>query len=192
MRRRRIVEWIVVGVLVVAAVVVVGWRFGGCALSCGRGATPVSADITFTIALDTRQTTGSAYGIRYLPATVLIDQEGVIRDIKVGAFRSKQDIVDWLDEFAAREATDPLEGVAPRVGHMAPDFALPTLEGAIVELSELRGRWVLVNFWATWCRYCVVQQPYLQAAFEEKGAEVEFIGINLGESEQKVREHIKG
>jgi len=50
----------------------------------------------------------------------------------------------------------------------------------------------LISFWATWCRYCLIQQPYLQAAFEEKGGEVEFIGINLGESEQKVREHIKG
>jgi len=185
MRRSKTIQWVVVGVLLVAAVVVVGWRLAG-------RTPPVSADITFTIAIDTQQTTGSAYGIRYLPATVLIDQEGVIRDIKVGAFGSKQAIVDWLEEFTGLEATDPLGGVAPRIGHMAPDFALPTLDGATVELSELRGRWVLVNFWATWCRYCVIQQPHLQAAFEEKGAEVEFIGINLGESEQKVREHIKG
>jgi len=185
MRRRKIVQWAILGVMVVAVVAVVGWRL--------MGATPpVSADVTFTIALDERQTTGGAYNIRYLPATVLIDQEGVIRDIKVGAFRSKQDIVNWLDEFAARGAIDSVEGIGPVIGYMAPDFSLPTLEGEAVELSELRGRWVLINFWATWCRYCLIQQPYLQAAFEEKGSEVEFIGINLGESEQKVREHIKG
>lgn len=185
MRRRKIVQWAILGVMVVAVVAVAGWRLMG-------GNPPVLADITFTIALDTRQTTGSAYGIGWLPTTVLIDEEGIIRDIKVGPFRSKQNIVDWLDEVTGREATDPLEGIAPRIGHVAPDFALPTLEGATVELSELRGRWVLVNFWATWCRYCVMQQPYLQAAFEERGAEVEFIAINLGESEQKVRDHVKG
>jgi len=185
MRRRKVVQWVVVGVMVVAVVAIVGCR-------CTGGDPPPSAEVNFTIALDTRQVTGSAYGIRYLPATVLIDQDGIIRDIKVGAFRSKQDIVDWLDEFVAREATDSVEGVGPVIGRMAPDFSLPTLEGGTVELSELRGRWVVVNFWATWCRFCVMQQPHLQAAFEEKGAEVEFIGINLGESEQKVREHING
>ena len=185
MRRKRIVQWTIVVTVILVAVLLIAWRLPGCAPSA-------TADITFTIALDTSQRTGAAYSIRYLPATVLIDEEGIIRDIKVGAFRSKQDIVGWLDEFTAREATDPLEGVAPVIGHMAPDFALPTLEGGTVELNELRGRWVLVSFWATWCRYCVIQQPYLQAAFEERGVEVEFIGINLGESEQKVREHIKG
>jgi len=135
MRRRKIVQWAILGVMIVAVVAIVGWRL--------MGATPpVSADITFTIALDTRQTTGGAYGIRYLPATVLIDQDGIIRDIKVGDFRSKQDIVNWLDEFATREAIDSVEGVGPVIGYMATDFSLPTLEGEAVELSELRGRWV--------------------------------------------------
>ena len=185
MRRRKIVQWAVIAVMVVAVVAIVGFR-------CTGEEPPVSAEVSFTIALDTRQVTGSAYGIRYLPATVLIDQDGIIRDIKVGAFRSKQDIVDWLDEFAARDAPDSVEVVGPDIGYMAPDFSLPTLEGGTVELSELRGRWVVVSFWATWCRFCVIQQPHLQAAFEEKAAEVEFIGINLGESEQKVRQHIEG
>jgi peroxiredoxin len=185
MRRRKIMQWTAVGVATLAVVLVLGWRLTGCAPSS-------AAEITFTIALDTRQTTGSAYGVRYLPATVLIDEEGIIREIKVGAFRSKGDVVNWLDDIIARESTPPLDGVRPAVGYAAPDFSLPTLEGGTVELSQLRGKWVLVNFWATWCGYCVAQQPYLQAAFEERGAQIEFIGINVGESEQKVREHIKG
>ncbi|MFO7995842.1 MAG: TlpA disulfide reductase family protein [Dehalococcoidia bacterium] len=80
--------------------------------------------------------------------------------------------------------------VAPRIGHVAPDFALPTIDGQTVELSQLRDKWVLFTFWTTWCPACVAQEPYLQAAFLETGGEIEFIGINLGESEQKVREHI--
>jgi hypothetical protein len=185
MRRRRIIQLTAVVAAIVLAVVVLGGNLPGCAPSA-------TADITFTIALDTSQRTRAAYGIGYLPTTVLIDDEGIIRDIRIGAFGSEADVISWLDDVTSREATPPLSGVAPRVGHVAPDFALPTLEGGTVELSELRGRWVLVNFWATWCRYCVIQQPYLQVAFEERGAEVEFIGINVGESEQKVREHING
>jgi len=174
-----------VGVVILAAVLVLGWRLPGCAPSA-------ATDITFTIALDTHQTIGAAYSIRYLPTTVLIDEEGIIRGTKVGPFRSKNDVISWLDDLTSREATAALPGVAPIVGHVAPDFTLPTLDDGTVTLSELRDKWVLINFWATWCRYCVIQMPYLQAAFEEREAEIEFIGINLGESEEKVRRHIKG
>jgi len=184
MRRTKIIRWTAVTVVILVAVLVVGWRLTACAPSG-------SANITYTIALDTSQRTGAAYG-RYLPVTVLIDEEGIIRDIKVGAFRSKRDVIGWLDDLTSREATAALPGVAPIVGHVAPDFTLPTLDGGTVELRQLRDKWVLLNFWATWCRFCVAQQPYLQAAFEEREAEIEFIGINVGESEEKVRKHIKG
>ncbi len=185
MRRKRIIEWTIVGVLVVVAVIVVALRLTG-------GTPPVQADITFTIALDTGQQVGSAYEVRYLPATVLIDDEGVVRGTKIGAFRSKDELLDWLDELTSAESTPPLSGVAPRIGHVAPEFSLPTLGGDTVDLSQLRGKWVLVNFWASWCHFCVVQQPYLQAAHEEKWQQVEFIGVNLGESEATVRRHIEG
>ena len=185
MRRRMIIRWTVVGVIILAAVLVLGWRLPGCA-------PPVTADITFTIALDRDRKIGDAYEIRYLPTTVLIDEEGIIRGTKVGAFRSKEELIAWLDDLTSSEATPPLLGVVPIVGHVAPDFTLPTLDGGMVALSKLRDKWVLISFWATWCRYCVIQMPYLQAAFEERESEVEFIGINVGESEEKVRKHIEG
>lgn len=83
--------------------------------------------------------------------------------------------------------SEPLE-----VGDRAPDFGLPTIDGQTVELSELKGQPVLVNFWATWCGPCVMEMPYLQAASEEKGAEVEFIAINLGEDVGKVSQFAQG
>jgi len=77
------------------------------------------------------------------------------------------------------------------VGDRAPDFGLPTIDGQTVELSELKGQPVLVNFWATWCGPCVMEMPYLQAAFEEKGAEVKFIAVNLGEDVGRVRQFVQ-
>ena len=80
--------------------------------------------------------------------------------------------------------------IAPRVGALAPDFTLPTLDGETVKLNELRGQPVLVNFWGTWCTYCRRQMPYLQAAFEEKGQEVKFIAIDVGESSGTVSRYV--
>jgi len=140
-----IIRWTVVGVIILAAVFVLGWRLPGCA-------PPLTADITFTIALDTNQSVRVAYDIAGYPTTLLIDEDGVMRGIRPGAFRSKEALLAWLDDISSSEATPPLPGVAPRIGHMAPDFTLPTLDGGTVALSELRDKWVLINFWATWCR----------------------------------------
>ncbi|MBN2382063.1 TlpA family protein disulfide reductase [bacterium] len=48
----------------------------------------------------------------------------------------------------------------------APDFSLQTLSGKTVSLSELRGKVVLLNFWATWCRPCHMEIPYLKSLYK--------------------------
>jgi peroxiredoxin len=45
------------------------------------------------------------------------------------------------------------------VGSAAPDFMLTTLDGEAVQLSSLRGQWVFLNFWATWCTPCRQEMP---------------------------------
>lgn len=81
--------------------------------------------------------------------------------------------------------------VAPGSDALAPDFILPTLYGETVKLDELRGQPVLLKFWATWCSACRRQMPYYQAAFEEKGQEVKFIAINVGQSSDTVKQYIE-
>lgn len=55
--------------------------------------------------------------------------------------------------------------VAPKEGFTAPDFSLPDLQGNIITLSQFRGRPVLVNFWTTWCPYCVEEMDALEKTY---------------------------
>jgi cytochrome c biogenesis protein CcmG/thiol:disulfide interchange protein DsbE len=80
---------------------------------------------------------------------------------------------------------------APEISALAPAFTASTLDGETITLDELRGKPVVLNFWATWCGACRYQMPFLQAAFEEKGHDMEFIGINLRESSDKVRQVVE-
>lgn len=70
------------------------------------------------------------------------------------------------------------EAALPRAGFSAPDFTLETMDGAQVTLSELRGKAVVLNFWASWCTPCRIEMPALQAASETMGEGASIIGIN--------------
>src|SRR5246127_5600060 len=72
-------------------------------------------------------------------------------------------------------------------GKPAPDFTLKDLDGKNVELSQYRGKVVLVNFWATWCDPCRVEIPWLiemQQKYSAKGFTV--LGIAMDEEGAKV------
>ena len=47
----------------------------------------------------------------------------------------------------------------------APDFNMKTLEGGNINLSDYKGKYVLLNFWATWCGPCKIEMPSMENAF---------------------------
>ena len=61
----------------------------------------------------------------------------------------------------------PVLTEAPRVGHLAPDFVLTTLDGREVHLSDYRGHVLFLNFWATWCGPCKVEMPAIERLYRE-------------------------
>lgn len=71
---------------------------------------------------------------------------------------------------------------ASEEGRAAPDFVLPSVGGAELRLSEYRGKWVLLNFWASWCGPCRQETPDLQRLQERRPDTVVVLGVNQQES----------
>ena len=79
-----------------------------------------------------------------------------------------------------------------KAGDLAPGFVLQYLDGQSVSLGDLRGKPVLMNFWATRCPPCVSEMPYLQEIYNEwSETELMLLAINTGESSTKVNDFIQ-
>ena len=71
----------------------------------------------------------------------------------------------------------------------APDFTVKTLEGTEVTLGEQVGTPVFINFFATWCQFCRIEMPHIQALYEEVGDQVSFMILDVGESLETVKSY---
>lgn len=65
----------------------------------------------------------------------------------------------------------------------APGFTLKNLEGKDVSLSDFKGKWVILDFWGSWCPWCIKGFPELKEAYEKYKGTLEIIGIDCRESE---------
>ena len=68
---------------------------------------------------------------------------------------------------------------SPREGFLAPDFTLETLDGGEMTLSDLRGKVVMVNLWASWCPPCRAEMPAIESVYKEnKNRGLEVLAVN--------------
>ncbi|HNS62917.1 MAG TPA: TlpA disulfide reductase family protein [Anaerolineaceae bacterium] len=68
---------------------------------------------------------------------------------------------------------------APRAGFSAPDFSLPDLQGSSLQLGDLKGKVVILNFWASWCSPCKAEMPAFQSVYSQwKEEGIEIVAVN--------------
>ncbi len=86
--------------------------------------------------------------------------------------------------------TDPGYVPSPLIAKPAPPFALTLFDGEHLSLDELRGKVVVVNFWASWCfPACYEEAPVLEAAWRvDKNKNVVIVGVNVQDTEKAARE----
>lgn len=77
----------------------------------------------------------------------------------------------------------------PQIGELAPDFEYTLADGATRRLSDLRGKKVLVNFWASWCGPCREEMPAIQRALGQYGDSVAVLGVNKLEDFDTIKQY---
>ena len=77
------------------------------------------------------------------------------------------------------ETQPPVETEPPKVTLKAPDFTVRDMSGNYVKLSDYTGKPIIVNFWATWCTYCVREMPDFEAMYKKYGDRVNFLMVNV-------------
>ena len=81
---------------------------------------------------------------------------------------------------------------SPLVGGKAPNFTLRLFNGDQLTLSELRGKAVLLNFWASWCGPCKLEAPALDASWRKyRDKPVIFVGVNVWDDKDSARAYRK-
>jgi peroxiredoxin len=110
------------------------------------------------------------------------DEEFEFFDNVVSKLIQKYPNVPFVQNLA--NEVERLRAVA--IGQMAPEISLPTPEGGIFKLSSLRGDYVLIDFWAEWCKPCRMENPNVLRAynrFKDQGFKI--LGVSLDRSRDK-------
>jgi thiol-disulfide isomerase/thioredoxin len=103
-------------------------------------------------------------------------------DSMTTVFGQSQPASPYTQELLARRKAL----AATAVGQTAPELALPAPDGQPVALSSLRGRYVLIDFWASWCKPCRAQNPHLVQLYQQyKSKGFEVYGVSLDESKER-------
>src|SRR6202795_857991 len=99
-------------------------------------------------------------------------------------------VVALMLVFAFKLARRHPQGAPPGTAQMqsgpAPDFALQSLDGKTLHLSDFRGKAVVLNFWATWCGPCKIEMPWFVDLQRQYGpAGLQFLGVAMDDASTK-------
>lgn len=128
------------------------------------------------------------------PATGLepVDDKTVLNIVDEAAKNNPDHVsLSGLKQMLATQSA-AAGGSAKWVGKPAPDFTLPDVNGKPVSLSSFKGKYVLVDFWASWCKPCRMENPNVVAAYNKfKDKNFTILGVSLDEDKTAWQQAIK-
>ncbi|GHH99108.1 redoxin domain-containing protein [Neobacillus kokaensis] len=90
-------------------------------------------------------------------------------------------IVQAVDKKSDKQPDTAKEvsATALTIGAKAPDFELKTLNGESVRLSDLKGKKLMLNFWATWCGPCKAEMPEMEEFYKSADKDIKILAVNI-------------
>ena len=90
-----------------------------------------------------------------------------------------------------RHAQNELKSREVVEGAMTPDFTLPDSQGKPLTLSTLRGKWIILDFWGSWCGWCIKGFPKMKACYEKYAGKFEIVGIDCRDTEEEWKDAVE-
>lgn len=105
--------------------------------------------------------------------------------------KAQNAMVKAFIEQEARDKKEREREVEKIQGTPAPDFTLPSLDGTELSLSSMRGKVVVLDFWGSWCGWCMKGMPELKKYAEKYAGKLEVLGVDYGDAEQTWKRTVK-
>ncbi|MFI5195825.1 MAG: redoxin domain-containing protein [Chitinophagales bacterium] len=103
-----------------------------------------------------------------------------------------QDFAEYYAKTSAKHKHEPIQPVHTDSGTVAPEVTLPSTDGKMVTLSSFKGKYVLLDFWASWCAPCRGENPNVVAAYEKfKDKNFTIFGVSLDNNKEAWEKAIK-
>jgi thiol-disulfide isomerase/thioredoxin len=96
-----------------------------------------------------------------------------------------------LDRIDAQMKAEEEAAKKQATGVEAPDFTLKDLEGKPLSLKSLRGKYVILDFWGSWCVWCIRGIPQMKEYYQKYAGKFEILGIDCNDTDEKWRDAVK-